>query len=84
MLYKNILVGLDGSKRADKAFDVATALAKTLSAKLYLVWVVNHDRGMDSAFGVNEDFYQDFAKHTKERLQPYLKKAEDDALTLTS
>lgn len=84
MLYKNILVGIDGSKRANKAFNVASALAKVLSAKLYLIWVVNHDRGMDSAFGVNEDFYQDFAQHTKERLQPYLKKAEDAGVTASA
>ena len=61
MAYKNILVGIDGSKRADRAFETAVDLAKVFSAKLYLVWVVNRDRGMDSSFGVNEDFYQDFA-----------------------
>ncbi|MDF9445714.1 universal stress protein, partial [Limosilactobacillus mucosae] len=77
MAYKNILVGIDGSKRADRAFETAVDLAKVFSAKLYLVWVVNRDRGMDSSFGVNEDFYQDFAKRTKQRLQPYLKKAQD-------
>lgn len=76
MVYKNILVGLDGSKQAAKAFDVAVDLAKTFGAKLYLVAVVNRDRGMDSSFGVNEDFYQDFSKRTKERLQPYLEKAQ--------
>lgn len=75
-MYKNILVGIDGSDRADKAFDVAVALSKTFSAKLYLVWVVNRDRGMDSSFGVNEDFYQDFADRTKKRLHPYLEKAQ--------
>lgn len=77
MAYKNILVGIDGSKRADQAFETAVDLAKVFSAKLYLVWVVNRDRGMDSSFGFNEDFYQDFAKRTKQRLQPYLKKAQD-------
>lgn len=61
MVYQNILVGIDGSKRADKAFETAIELAKAFRAKLYLVWVVNRDRGMDSSFGVNEDFYQDFA-----------------------
>lgn len=77
MAYKNILVGIDGSKRADQAFETAVDLAKVFSAKLYLVWVVNRDRGMDSSFRVNEDFYQDFTKRTKQRLQPYLKKAQD-------
>ena len=77
MAYKNILVGIDGSKRAERAFETAVDLAKVFSAKLYLVWVVNRDRGMDSSFGVNEDFYQDFAKRTKKQLQIYLKKAQD-------
>ena len=77
MAYKNILVAIDGSKRADQAFVTAVDLAKVCSAKLYQVWVVNRDRGMDSSFGVNEDFYQDFTKRTKQRLQPYLKKAQD-------
>ena len=56
MVYQNILVGIDGSKRADKAFETAIELAKAVRAKLYLVWVVNRDRGMDASFGVNEDF----------------------------
>lgn len=77
MVYQNILVGIDGSKRADKAFETAIKLAKAFRAKLYLVWVVNRDRGMDSSFGVNEDFYQDFAVRTRKKLQPYLKKALD-------
>ena len=58
MAYKNILVGIDGSKRAERAFETAVDLAKVFSAKLYLVWVVNRDRGMDSSFGVNEDFWE--------------------------
>lgn len=83
-MYKRILVGLDGSKRADKAFQVASSLAKALSAKLYLIWVVNRDRGMDSSFGVNEDFYQDFAAHVRERMKPYLKKAQDNGVDATA
>lgn len=46
MAYKNILVGIDGSKRAERAFETAVDLAKVFSAKLYLVWVVNRDRGI--------------------------------------
>ena len=34
MAYKNILVGIDGSKRADRAFETAVDLAKVFSAKL--------------------------------------------------
>lgn len=83
MIYKRILVGLDGSKRADKAFDVACTLAKTLSAKLFIVWIVNRDQGMDSAFGVNNDFYQDFAKRLKQRIAPYVDQAEKAGLQVT-
>lgn len=83
MIYKRILVGLDGSKRADKAFDVACALAKALSAKLFIVWIVNRDQGMDSAFGVNNDFYQDFAKRLKQRIAPYVDQAEKAGFQVT-
>lgn len=80
MIYKRILVGLDGSKRADNAFDVACALAKTLSAKLFIVWIVNHDQGMDSAFGVNNDFYQDLAEQLKQKISPYVDRATKDGI----
>ncbi|MFD1124866.1 universal stress protein [Lentilactobacillus raoultii] len=80
MAYKRILVGLDGSKQADRAFRVGCELAKILSASLYVVWVVNRDRGMDSTFGVSEDFYQDLYRQVKEKIKPYIKRGEEQGI----
>ncbi|MFT8908766.1 MAG: universal stress protein [Lentilactobacillus diolivorans] len=80
MKYKRILIGVDGSPQADRAFDVGCSLAKVLAAKLYIVWVVNRDRGMDSSFGVNEDFYRDQYAQVKDKLAPYTKKAADQGI----
>lgn len=82
MLYQRILVGLDGSQKADKAFHVACQLAKALSSHLYLVWIVNRDRGMDSYGGVNEDFYQDQALQAKAKIQPYVQQAKEASLSV--
>ena len=76
MLYQRLLVGLDGSRQADRAFKTACQLAKVFSSQLYLVWIVNRDRGMDSYGGVNEDFYQDQARQAKEKIKPYLQQAQ--------
>lgn len=76
MIYKRILVGIDGSKRADKAFQVGCELAKALSSQLFLISIVNRDRGMDSSWGVNEDFYQDQAQQTRAKFEPYIERAK--------
>ncbi|MDN6967530.1 universal stress protein [Oenococcus sp. UCMA 17063] len=83
MVYKNILVGLDGSSQADNAFKVACSLADALSANLYLVWIVNRDRGMDSSFGVSEDFYRDQYQQIKDKLVPYVDDAKKAGLKVT-
>ena len=40
-MFKNILVALDGSPCADRAFDVALKLAKTESAELAMCSIVD-------------------------------------------
>lgn len=77
MKYERILVGLDGSPQSERAFEVGCQLAKALSAKLFLVWIVNRDRGMDSYFGVSEDFYRDQYQQVTQKIQPFIKKAAD-------
>ncbi|TFZ22329.1 universal stress protein [Lactiplantibacillus plantarum] len=77
MAYQRILVGLDGSKPADRAFRVGCSLAQSLSARLYVLWIVNRDRGMDSSFGVNEDFYQDLYRQVTQKIKPYLEQAQE-------
>ena len=44
MSYQNILVGVDGSKQADMAFEKAVDTAKTNDAKLYLLSIINVER----------------------------------------
>lgn len=83
MAYKRILVGLDGSKQADLAFAAATDLARVFSAKLYLLWVVNRDRGMDLSFRVSDDFYQDQARKAEEDIKKYVNKAEESGTDVT-
>ncbi|WP_279383400.1 universal stress protein [Secundilactobacillus collinoides] len=81
--YSRILIGLDGSDQADRAFNIACVLAQVLSASLYVVWIVNRDRGMDSSFGVNEDFYRDRSVQISAKLNPYVKKAADQHIDVT-
>ncbi|AVI94352.1 universal stress protein [Oenococcus oeni] len=83
MVYKNILVGLDGSSQADNAFKVACGLANALSADLHLIWIVNRDRGMDSSFGVNEDFYRDQYHQVQDKLVSYVEDAKKAGLKVT-
>ena len=78
MIYKSILIGLDGSDQAKRAFATGLSLAKVLSADLHLAWVVNRDRGMDASFGVNEDFYRDMAERVDKKMTPYIKKAQEE------
>lgn len=80
MVYQRILVGLDGSKPADRAFQVGCSLAQSLSAKLYVIWIVNRDQGMDSSFGVNEDFYQDLYRQVTQKIKPYLEQAQEQKI----
>ncbi|NMV53752.1 universal stress protein [Lactobacillus reuteri] len=84
MTYKRILVGLDGSEQADRAFKVGCDLSKSLSATLYIIWIVNRDRGIDSSFGVNEDFYRDLYNQITQRIKPYVDQAQAQKLNVVS
>ena len=77
MIYKSILIGLDGSDQAKRAFATGLSLAKVLSADLHIAWVVNRDRSIDASFGVNEDFYRDMAERVQQKMTPYIKKAQE-------
>ncbi len=57
-------------------------LSKSLSATLYIIWIVNRDRGMDSSFGVNEDFYRDLYNQITQRIKPYVDQAQAQNLML--
>ncbi|GBG94830.1 universal stress protein UspA [Ligilactobacillus salitolerans] len=76
-VYQKIMVGIDGSSPSKRAFEIGSQLAKALSAKLYLVSVVNRDAGMDSSFGVNQDFYNDMAQTAAKQLQDYVAQAKE-------
>jgi nucleotide-binding universal stress UspA family protein len=83
-MYQNILIGIDGSKKAENAFKTGCDLAKALGAKVSIVWIVNRDRGMDVSFGVGEEFYLDLADQAKEKIQPYLAEAKQKGLDVKS
>ncbi|WP_229248311.1 universal stress protein [Desulfosporosinus shakirovi] len=41
IIYNNILVGVDGSKESENAFDKAVAIAKRNEAKLFMTHIVD-------------------------------------------
>lgn len=83
-MYQNILIGIDGSKKAEKAFKIGCDLAKALGAKVSIVWIVNRDRGMDVSFGIGEDFYLDLADQATEKIKPYLDQAKQKGIAAKS
>jgi nucleotide-binding universal stress UspA family protein len=79
-MYQNILIGIDGSKQAKRAFEVGCDLAKALGAKVDLLWIINRDHSMDVSFGVGIEFYQDLADQAKEKIKPYQQAAQQKGI----
>ncbi len=73
-MYKNILVPHDGSELSDEAAEHATALARSVKAKLTLIHVVAHrnlvlDEGVSSRLVQKlESDYENLAKQNAEKL----------------
>lgn len=84
MTYQNILVGIDGSKQSEMAFDKAVELAKVNKAKLHLVSVVNGERYPDTdtvGYGfVDQSIYKSATNRMKETLDHYKRSAEADGV----
>lgn len=83
MKYKNILVAVDGSKAAEKAFDKALDIAKEHQAKLILVHVI------DSRIFVTDQVYDNAVMESvnekvKTLLEGYAKNAENKGFNNTN
>ena len=80
MAYQRILVGIDGSKQSDMAFNKAVEVAKQNDAKLYLLSVINGERmpsGGPNGFGfVDRSVYKPAVEAMKEKLAEYQQKAK--------
>lgn len=81
MSYQKILVGIDGSKQSDMAFDKAVQIAKQNNAKLYLLSVINGERipsGGPNGYGfVDRSIYKPAIDTMKEKLAEYEQKANE-------
>lgn len=60
--YQNILVAIDGSKNAEKAFTEAVALARTNNSKLYLAWIIDEASLSTSSFAVSKILKEEQSK----------------------
>lgn len=85
MSYQKILVGIDGSKQSDMAFDKAVETAKQSGAKLYLLSVINGERipnGGPNGYGfIDRGIYQPAIDMMKKKLAEYEQKAKQAGIT---
>lgn len=84
MAYQNILVGIDGSKQSEMAFDKAVEIAKQNNAKLHLISVVNGERYPNTdtvGYGfVDQSIYEAATKRMKKTLDHFKDSAEKDGV----
>mgnify|MGYP001770228775 CR=1 FL=1 len=73
--YKNILVAVDGSKEAEKAFKKAISLAKSYDATLIIAHVIDDRYG--SAVVYSPGIIHEIEAKGKELLQSYEKQAKE-------
>ena len=85
MTYQKILVGIDGSKQADMAFDKAVETAKLNKAQLYLLSVINGEKipsgGPNGYSLVDRSIYPPAIDTMEKRLDEYKKKAQAAGIT---
>lgn len=80
MSYQKILVGIDGSKQSDMAFDKAVEIAKQNKAQLFLLSVINGERlpsaGPNGYGFVDRNIYKPAVETMKDKLAKYQQKAQ--------
>lgn len=78
-VYKNVLVGIDGSKQAQMAFDKAVSVCKQNQAQLYLLCVINGEHYPTAAgYGIVDKHMYDAAEaKMNKNLEELAKKAHD-------
>ncbi|MFT8394972.1 universal stress protein [Propionibacterium sp.] len=77
MSYQQILVGIDGSEQADRAFDKACDLAKTMSAKVHVVQIFDRDRLVPSLYGGDVHFFEEETDRAKKVIETYVAKGKE-------
>lgn len=80
MEYKNIVVAVDGSKAAEKAFSNSLDIAKRNSARLILAHVVD-SRNFSTAEAYDRSLSERAETYAKELLDDYVEQAEKAGLT---
>lgn len=78
--YENILVAVDGSEAADKAFNKSLFFAKTYEARLIITHVVD-SRSFATVEAYDRTLSERAEEHAKELLAEYVKKAEEMGVT---
>ncbi len=78
--YKNILVAVDGSKQAEKAFKKAIQIAKQNDAKLTIINVID-TRTFGSIEAYDATIANRASAYAEELLSDYQKEAEKEGLT---
>lgn len=78
--YENILVAVDGSEAADKAFKKSLAVAKSNDARLIITHVVD-SRSFATVEAYDKTAAQRAEDHAKELLENYVKEAEAVGIT---
>ncbi|WP_265455165.1 universal stress protein [Enterococcus sp. HY326] len=80
--YQNILVAVDGSEQADKAFEESLAIAKNSQAKLYIAIIINDADISNSAYAYTKvlDAEMEFAKN---KAADKIRLAESEGVTNT-
>lgn len=88
MSYQKILVGIDGSKQSDMAFDKAVEIAKQNNSQLYLLSVINGERipsGGPNGYGfVDRSIYKPAIDTMKDKLAEYKEAAHKAGVTEVS
>lgn len=80
MSYQKILVGIDGSKQSDMAFDKAVETARQNNSELFLLSVINGEKipnGGPNGYGfIDRGIYQPAIDAMKKKLAEYEQKAK--------
>lgn len=82
MSYQRILVGVDGSDQADRAFVKACDLAKATSGKVFVVQVVDGDRIAHSPYGGEIAYFEQETTRAKTAIDSYLKRGREASVDI--
>lgn len=80
MNYKNIVIAVDGSEAAEKAFKKATAVAKQSNARLVVAHVID-SRTFATAEAYDRTLSERAEEYAKELLDKYIEKARNEGIT---